>query len=156
MLHLPFNIEMQSAMPKIADVMTHDHKRCDEIFAQAEEAVTQDDWEKAATLFKEFEDAVEHHFIMEETILFPAYNAKTNLNSVTDALMQDHMQLRIITFEAGESIKAKDQEQFLGQSETLLMMMQQHNKKEERKLYTMADSAFRTEADEMLSKMGMI
>jgi len=147
-------------MPKIADVMTNDHKRCDEIFAQAEEAVanavSDEDWEKAGALYKEFEDEVEHHFIMEETVLFPAYTVKTNLSSVTDALMQDHMQLRIIIFEAGESIKVKDQEQFLGQSETLLMMLQQHNKKEERKLYTMADSAFRVEADELLTKMGMV
>ncbi|MFC1603250.1 hemerythrin domain-containing protein [Pseudomonadota bacterium] len=142
-------------MPKIKDVMTHDHKRCDEIFAQAEEAVTQEDWEKAATLFKEFEDAVEHHFIMEETVLFPAYSQKTNLHSVTEALMNEHMQLRIIIFEAGENIKNKEQEQFLGQSETLLMMLQQHNRKEETKLYGMADSAFRTEADELLTKMGM-
>jgi len=142
-------------MPKIADVMTHDHKRCDEIFAQAEEAVANEEWEKAATVYKEFEDEVEHHFIMEETVLFPAYTAKTNLSSVTEALMQDHMQLRIIIFEAGESIKEKNQEQFLGQSETLLMMLQQHNKKEERKMYSMADSAFRGEADELLNKMGM-
>jgi len=142
-------------MPKITDVMTHDHKRCDEIFAQAEEAVTQEDWEKAATLFKEFEDAVEHHFIMEETVLFPAYSAKTNLNSVTDALMNEHMQLRILIFEAGENIKNKEQEAFLGQAETLITMLQQHNRKEETKLYTMADSAFRGDTDEMLSKMGM-
>jgi len=143
-------------MPKITDVMTHDHKRCDEIFAQAEEAVTQEDWDKAATLFKEFEDAVEHHFIMEETVLFPAYTQKTNLSSVTDALMNEHMQLRIIIFEAGENIKNKEQEQFLGQAETLITMLQQHNRKEETKLYTMADSAFRGDVDEMLTKMGMI
>ncbi|MCF6354918.1 MAG: hemerythrin domain-containing protein [Candidatus Polarisedimenticolaceae bacterium] len=143
-------------MPKLTDAMTSDHKRCDEIFVQAEEAVSEGDWERAAALFKEFEEAIEQHFLMEETVLFPAYSAKTNLSSVTDALMNEHMQMRIMIFEAGESIKTKDQEQFLGQAETLLTILQQHNRKEESKMYTMADSSLRGDVDELLSKMGMV
>ena len=142
-------------MPKITDAMKEDHHRCDEVFVQAEEAVSKGDWEKAEALFKEFEEAVEQHFLMEETVLFPAYSMKTNLSSVTDALMNEHMQMRIMIFEMGENIKAKEQEQYLGQSETLLTVMQQHNRKEERKMYTMADSSLRNEADELLAKMGM-
>jgi len=142
-------------MPKLTDAMTSNHKQCDEMFAQAEEAVSNGDWEKAAPLFKEFEDAVEQHFLMEETVLFPAYTAKTSLSSVTDALMNEHMQMRMMIFEAGESLKSKDQEQFLGQSETLLTIMQQHNRKEESKLYTMADSSLRGDIDDLLVKMGM-
>ncbi len=142
-------------MPKLTDAMTSDHKRCDEIFVQAEEAVSKGDWESAATQFKAFEEAIEQHFLMEETVLFPTYSAKTNLNSVTDALMNEHMQMRIMIFEAGESIKNQDQEQFLGQAETLLTILQQHNRKEESKMYTMADSSLRGEIDGLLTKMGM-
>ncbi len=142
-------------MPKLTDAMTNNHKQCDEMFVQAEEAVSKGDWAKASALFKEFEEAVEQHFLMEETVLFPAYTAKTNLSSVTDALMNEHMQMRTMIFEAGESIKTKDQEQFLGQAETLLTIMQQHNRKEESKMYTMADSSLRGEVDELLAKMGM-
>ncbi len=142
-------------MPKITDAMKSDHRRCDDMFAQAEEAASKGDWEKAGTMFKEFEDAVEHHFIMEETVLFPAYTMKTNLSSVTEALVNEHMQMRIIIFEMGEAIKERNQEQFLGQAETLITVMQQHNRKEESKLYTMADSSMRAEADELLAKMGM-
>ncbi len=142
-------------MPKLTDAMTRDHKRCDEIFVQAEEAVSKGDWESAATQFKAFEEAIEQHFLMEETVLFPTYSAKTNLNSVTDALMNEHMQMRIMIFEAGESIKNQDQEQFLGQAETLLTILQQHNRKEESKMYTMADSSLRGEIDGLLTKMGM-
>lgn len=143
-------------MPKITDAMRGDHRRCDEVFAQAEEAVSNGDWEKAEALYKEFEEAVEQHFLMEETVLFPAYTTKTNLSSVTEALMNEHMQMRIMIFEMGESIKAKDQDQFLGQSETLITVMQQHNRKEESKMYSMADSSLRAEADELLAKMGLI
>ncbi len=142
-------------MPKLTDAMTSDHKRCDEMFVQAEEAVSKGDWEKATVLFKEFEDSVEQHFLMEETVLFPAYTAKTNLSSVTDALMNEHMQMRIMLFEAGENIKNREQEQFLGQAETLLTIMQQHNRKEESKMYTMTDSSLRGDVDELLTKMGM-
>ena len=142
-------------MPKITDAMRAEHKRCDNIFVQAEEAVSKGDWEKGSTLFKEFEEATEQHFLMEETVLFPAYTMKTNLSSVSDALMNDHMQMRIVIFEMGEAIKEKNQEQFMGQADTLLTMMQQHNRKEESKMYSMADSSLRADADELLAKMGM-
>ena len=142
-------------MPKLTDALTTEHRRCDAIFVEAEEAVSKGDWDKASVLFKEFDEAIEQHFLMEETILFPAYSAKTNLRSVTDALMQEHMQMRIMIYEAGEDIKAKNQEQFLGKAETLLILMQQHNRKEERKMYTMADSSLRGDIDDLLDRMGM-
>lgn len=143
-------------MPKITDTMTADHKRCDEMFALAEEAVSKGDWEKGEALFKEFEETTEQHFLNEETILFPAYSMKTNLNSVTEALMNEHMQMRMMIFEMGEAIKEKNQDQFMGTADTVLTMMQQHNRKEESKLYSMADSAFRGEVDELLAKMELV
>lgn len=143
-------------MPKLTEALTAEHRRCDDILISAEEAVSNDDWEKGATLFKEFEDAVEQHFLMEETVLFPAYTQKTSLSSVTEALMKEHMQMRIMIFEMGENLKTKEKDQYLGQGDTLLTMMQQHNRKEETKMYTMADSAFRGDVDELLEKMGML
>ena len=143
-------------MPKITDAMIAEHSRCDEMFLKAEEAVANGDWEQAATLASAFEKDIEQHFLMEETILFPAYAMKTNMSSVTQAMMMEHMQMRQLIFEIEESIKAKNQEHTLGVAETLLTMMKQHNRKEERKLYIMADSSLRAEADELLSQMGMV
>jgi hemerythrin-like domain-containing protein len=142
-------------MPKITDAMTAVHKQCDEMFALAEEAVSKGDWEKGATLFKEFEEATEQHFLNEETVLFPAYTMKTNLSSVTEALMNEHMQMRIMIFEMAEALKGQDQDQFLGQADTLITMMQQHNRKEESKMYSMADSSLRGDVDDLLAKMKM-
>ncbi|MCF6281910.1 MAG: hemerythrin domain-containing protein [Candidatus Polarisedimenticolaceae bacterium] len=142
-------------MPKITDAMIAEHKRCDEMFIKAEEAIANGDWEQAATLTSAFEQDIEKHFLMEETILFPAYAMKTEMSSVTQAMMMEHMQMRQLIFEIEESIKEKNQEHALGVAETLLTMMKQHNRKEERKMYVMADSALRTEADELLSQMGM-
>ena len=142
-------------MPKITDTLTGEHKRCDQIFVQAEEAIANGDWDKGSALFKEFEQDMEQHFLMEETILFPAYAAKTNLTGITQAMMMEHMQMRQLIFEIEENIKAKNQEQCLGVSETLLTILQQHNRKEERKLYVMADQSLRADADDILAKMGM-
>ncbi|HEC17088.1 MAG TPA: hemerythrin domain-containing protein [Sedimenticola sp.] len=142
-------------MPKITDAMSAEHQRCDKIFVQAEEAVSNGDLEKGAALLKEFEEAIEQHFLMEETILFPAYVMKTNLSSVTQAMMMEHMQMRQLIFEMEENLKAKEPEAFLGQADTLLTIMQQHNRKEEKKMYIMADQSLRADADDLLAKMGM-
>ncbi len=142
-------------MPKITDAMIAEHKRCDEMYIKAEEAIASGDWEQAAILASAFEKDIEQHFLMEETILFPAYVMKTNMSSVTQAMMMEHMQMRQLIFEIEESIKEKKQEHALGVGETLLTMMKQHNRKEERKMYVMADSALKADADELLSQMGM-
>lgn len=135
--------------------MIAEHARCDEMFIKAEEAIANADWEQAAALTSAFEKNMEQHFLMEETILFPAYAMKTNLSSITQAMMMEHMQMRQLIFEVEENIKAKNQEHCLGVAETLFTMMKQHNRKEERKMYIMADSSLRAEADSLLSQMGM-
>ncbi|MBL3590797.1 MAG: hypothetical protein JMN24_13505, partial [gamma proteobacterium endosymbiont of Lamellibrachia anaximandri] len=49
-------------MSTISATMTHDHRRCDEIFAAAENETAKGNWEVAATQFEAFHSAMEHHF----------------------------------------------------------------------------------------------
>ena len=41
-------------MSSIAEIMTHDHRRCDDIYAKAEEAIAAGDFELASLLWREF------------------------------------------------------------------------------------------------------
>jgi hemerythrin-like domain-containing protein len=143
-------------MPRITDVMSADHHRCDEIFAKAEEAISKGDWDQGGAAFQEFVDAMERHFTMEEGVLFPTFEQRTGMTSgPTQVMRMEHMQMRQLFSEMDESVGQKNQDKYLGLSETLLMVMQQHNAKEEQILYTMADQTLRDEATAVLKQMGM-
>jgi len=144
-------------MPTITDTMSTDHHRCDEIFAKAEGAISNGDWDQGAAAFQEFVDAMERHFTMEEGVLFPTFEQRTGMTTgPTQVMRMEHMQMRQLFSDMDDSVKEKDQDKYLGLSETLLMVMAQHNTKEEQILYTMADQTLRGDADEVLKQMGAI
>ncbi len=128
-------------MSQISQYMTRDHRACDERFATAEEAVSCGEWEQAATLFDAFEQAMEHHLGMEEQTLFPEFEQATgNSAGPTQVMRMEHEQMRDLMRQMAAALQARDDDTYLGLSETLLIMMQQHNVKEEQILYPMTDS----------------
>ena len=51
-------------MSMIVEYLGTDHRACDDLFASAENAVAQNDWDSARSLFERFESAMAHHFAM--------------------------------------------------------------------------------------------
>lgn len=60
-------------MQTILEFLGSDHRACDDLFASAENAVAQKDWDSARGLFARFQAAMAHHFAMEEEVLFPVF-----------------------------------------------------------------------------------
>ena len=144
-------------MTDIKTTMSADHRSCDEIFARAEELIADGNWAEGAARFKQFHDAMEHHFSMEETVLFPAFEARTGMTmGPTEVMRGEHVQMRALFAEMAESVEQKRVEQYLGLSETLLMVMQQHNSKEEQMLYPMTEEALGQGAAEVLERMAAV
>jgi len=124
----------------IEQTMTGDHARCDELFASAEDAVSDGDWEQGSVRFAAFNDAVERHFRMEEEILFPGFESATGTSAgPTEIMRSEHAQMRNLLYSMSVALELQDQDEYLGCSETLLIIMQQHNAKEEQVLYPTAD-----------------
>lgn len=141
-------------METISSYMTSDHHRCDELFAQAEAAVSDKDWAVIAADLRVFLDSMQHHFKMEEEVLFPAFEQRTGMSmGPTQVMRMEHVQMRELFDAMTDAVKQQDRDEFLGQAETLLVMMQQHNMKEEQMLYHMADQALADETEEVLQKM---
>jgi len=127
-------------MSTISAYLTSDHHRCDELFAQAEEAVAKGDWAKAEAGFDQFLASMRHHFGMEEEIAFPAFEQATGVsNGPTWMMRMEHNQMREVFDRMTSAIAAHNAGNYLGLSETLLIVMQQHNMKEEQMLYPMSD-----------------
>ncbi len=143
-------------MSSIKEFMTQDHRDCDEIFAQMEEAVANNQ-DEALKKFEEFSDALTNHFKMEEMVLFPEFEQKTGMTQgPTRVMVMEHEQMRELLSKMSKAIESKDNDSFFGLSETLMILMQQHNMKEEQMLYTMAQQHLSADAEHIISRMRII
>ncbi|HEX7972212.1 MAG TPA: hemerythrin domain-containing protein [Thiobacillus sp.] len=144
-------------MSTILDFLGNDHRACDDLFASAETAAAQKNWDSARSLFERFRAAMAHHLAMEEDVLFPAFEARTgNRMGPTQVMRMEHAQMRGLLQDMASTVAASNQSRYLGLSETLNMLMQQHNLKEENMLYPMSDQVLGDEADTVIHAMGAI
>ena len=127
-------------MTTIRSFMTDDHRRCDDYFAEAEQAIAKKNLEAARAAFGHFRNAVLAHFDSEEKTLFPTFESKTGMSmGPTQVMRMEHEQMRAMMNAAAAALAGGDREGFLGQVDSLLITMQQHNMKEENVLYPMCD-----------------
>ena len=127
-------------MPSISEYMTKDHRDCDDVFAGAEAEVDREDWDNARELVRKFLDTMERHFLMEEQVLFPAFEQQTGIvHGPTTIMREEHQQIRQLLMQLQAALDERQREEYLDTAETLLIMMQQHNMKEEGMLYPMCD-----------------
>ncbi|HSJ80433.1 MAG TPA: hemerythrin domain-containing protein [Thiobacillus sp.] len=141
-------------MRTIVDFLGTDHRACDDLFASAEDAVAQKDWDSARRRFERFQTAMAHHLALEEDVLFPAFEARTGMRSgPTEVMRTEHAQMRGLLQEMAISLPNADHDRYLGLSETLNMLMQQHNLKEENMLYPMSDQVLGGERDDVIHSM---
>ncbi|NQY20732.1 MAG: hemerythrin domain-containing protein [Campylobacteraceae bacterium] len=141
-------------MDTISTYLTKDHRDCDEVFASLENAVADNNWDLTNTLFTDFLKDLNHHFSMEETIMFPAFEEKTGMSGGPTAMMRmEHEQMRSVLGQMKEDVDAKNADHFFGLSESLMMLMQQHNMKEEQMLYAMADAHLGADVEGIVSNM---
>lgn len=141
-------------MINIRTLMTEDHRHCDDLFADAEQALAQNHPEAALAAFEHFHTAILAHFDTEEKTLFPSFEAKTGMTmGPTQVMRMEHIQMRAMLNNAADALKAGNIDDYLGQAETLLIMMQQHNMKEENMLYPMCDQYLSAELPELIPRL---
>lgn len=141
-------------MTTISDFLASDHKRCDDLFATAEAAVSNGDWDGATAGFRRFREALLHHFAMEEEVMFPAFEARTGMSQGPTAVMRsEHRQMTDLLDQMSTAMAERDSSACLGDADTLLIIMQQHNVKEEQMLYRMADQALAGDLEEVVARM---
>ena len=141
-------------MTTIRTFMTDDHRHCDDLFAEAEQAIGAGNAQAAIAAFGHFRLATLAHFDSEEKTLFPTFEAKTGMTmGPTQVMRMEHAQMRTLLDEARDALAAGNQDDYLGLAETLLIMMQQHNMKEENVLYPMCDQHLTGETPELLARL---
>ena len=141
-------------MTTIRSFMTEDHRRCDDLFAEAEQAVGKGNLALADVTFGHFRSAMLAHFDSEEKTLFPTFEAKTGMRmGPTQVMRMEHEQLRSLMDDALAALKTANADDYLGLADTLVIMMQQHNMKEENMLYPMCDQHLSAEVPAVLERL---
>ncbi|MEW5789776.1 MAG: hemerythrin domain-containing protein [Pseudomonadota bacterium] len=144
-------------MSSLSEFLTDDHHACDDLFAAAENAAAVKDWAQARERFGLFAAAMARHFAREETVLFPAFEARTgNSGGPTFVMRSEHVQMNGLLADMAARLERSDGPGFLGQAETLLMLMRQHNLKEENILYPMSDQALADQQPDLLERMEVL
>lgn len=141
-------------MTTIRSFMTNDHRHCDDLFAEAEQAMAKNNLDAARAAFGHFRSAILAHFDCEEKTLFPTFEAKTGMSmGPTQVMRLEHAQMRTLLDDAAEALDAGNADDYLGQADTLLIMIQQHNMKEESILYPMCDQHLVAELQQLLAHL---
>ena len=118
-------------MTSIPEYMTAKHRECDDVFTEAETAVSQGNWSVALEKWQSFVQELIKHFDQEEGTLFPKFEQATGMTSgPTQVMRMEHQQMRALVQDLDNALAAQEKDEYLGLSETLMVMMQQHNMKE--------------------------
>jgi len=140
-------------MTSLSHFLSNEHTHCDDLFAEAENAVADKNWPLAKSGFQDFFDGMRRHFSHEEDVLFPAFEAHTGMSGgPTQVMREEHRQMNDVFAAMRDALARQDDNRYLGLSETLLMLMRQHNLKEENILYPMADQALAGQEDALLEQ----
>jgi len=135
-------------MKTIDEVMTAGHRTCDRHYAEAEAAVADEDWPRAEDAWSHFSRLLDKHVtVLEEELLFPAFEEVNGPDGPTQMMRMEHTQMRTLVEQLRTVLSARDRQEFLGLAETLMLLIQQHNMKEEQILYPMMDQSITNAAD---------
>ena len=143
-------------MTTIAEFMTAKHGACDDEFAVAEENALDGNWSKAETAFNAFHNGMAQHFKIEEDVLFPALASAGGPSGPVQVMLMEHTQIRGLLDEMAAAVTEKNEQEYSGLSETLLIVMQQHNHKEENILYPIMDQILSKEREALFIRMQAI
>ncbi|MES0489811.1 MAG: hemerythrin domain-containing protein [Leptospirales bacterium] len=141
-------------MENIAQLMSEEHKRCDDLFTEVESDVVDKNWEEGSSKYKRFMTSMVAHLASEEEILFPEFEKKTgSSHGPTSVMKMEHEQMRELMTQIQTAFAEKTYDKLAGILETLMMLLQQHNMKEEHMLYPMADEVLGENGPEIAERL---
>lgn len=137
-------------MNSIADFMSKDHDRLEDIFKGFQKTKSSD-VNKAKELFYSFKSGLERHIVWEEEILFPIFEERTGMSAggPTMVMRTEHQQIKEFLTHINGQLANSDS----GEAE-LIQVLTSHNDKEESILYPWIDNSLgENEREEILRRM---
>jgi iron-sulfur cluster repair protein YtfE (RIC family) len=144
-----------STTPPLKAFFQGDHRRCDTLWVQVEDAVDAGDAAGTEKAWSAFEHALRQHLAMEEEVLFPAFETASGMTGggPTFVMRHEHQQMRGVLDQMAEAVRANDPDDLLAQGDTLHLLIQQHNAKEEGMLYPTAERFLQPEWPALFARL---
>ncbi len=141
-------------METIGTFLEIDHRHCDALFVHAHNAARAGDWFTCEQAYPVFRSALERHLLIEEKILFPAFEAAVaHAKDYTATMRSDHLRIRGVTQRLAESLRERDRIAFLDHADTLGVVLYLHSEKEEGVLYPMMERVLAPRRDALIEAM---
>ena len=138
-----FRVEIRkrdARVPRSVDeYLTWDHCRLDALLDETIDLFEQSSLEEARKRYGEFACGLDRHISMEETILFPVFEARVPEASPIRVMRFEHEQIREAMRAIAASLGRGDERAFHAGIETLVSVLGEHNAKEEQVLYPLID-----------------
>lgn len=128
-------------MDTLGSYLTDDHLRCDALLRRTQQCVGAACWPDARLAMQAFRQALERHFLIEEQIVFPAFEFALGrrVMSPTATMRAEHLRIRAVVQRLAEAVEAVNTHDFIKHAEALLLTMHCHSEKEEGVLFPMIE-----------------
>lgn len=141
-------------MKTLGTFLVSDHARCDRLLQQAIASVACGDWTQAQWHAEDFAAGVEHHLLLEERVVFPAFERQFRYAVLpTVGLRSEHLRIRAVVQRLHNAVTERDRQAFVNHADALLLLMHQHSEKEEGILYPMIERALGASAQQLVTAM---
>lgn len=144
-------------MDPISSFLTNDHRRADGCFAAAREAIASRRWDEARQHLEEFGRALGEHVQIEEEILFPAFEARSEgVGGPTQTMRMEHREMRRLLETLAAAIEGRDSRRARELTQTLLDLLQAHDRREQHALCPLAAEIPAAEQELLLRRIAAL
>lgn len=141
-------------METLSGYLAGDHHHCDALMRRAAACIQHGQWPDARRAVLDFQGALERHLLIEERVLFPAFEqAFGDEQCPTRALRVEHLRIRGMAQRLVNAVQETDRHAFATHAEVLLLTMHQHGEKEEGVLYPMIERVLGARCKDVVAAM---
>ncbi len=135
--------------------LTAAHRACDDLWAELEGALDDEDEDRIRALWPRFDAAMRDHLAMEEEVLFPALEAAMNMRGFgpVQVMKMEHGHMRALLDRMAQAALGSEWGAMRDEGDTLLMLIGQHNAKEEGVLYPLLHEQLADRWDELAGRL---
>ncbi|WP_426105155.1 hemerythrin domain-containing protein [Massilia sp. TSP1-1-2] len=138
-------------MDTLGNYLTHDHARCDALLRRTQQSVGAACWPDAQENMAVFQHGLERHLLIEEQILYPAFElALGRAVALTATMRTEHLRIRAVAQRLADAVAAFSASAFVKHAEALLLTLHQHSEKEEGVLYPMMERVLARRGPDLL------
>jgi len=140
----------------IGTYLVNDHARCGALFSEVQQALEDGHWKQTAQAFACYDDALERHLLIEERIVFPAFEkAVHSLATPSMAMRTEHLGIRAIVQRLANAIAERSAAAASAHAAALDQLMRRHQASEAGLLYPMIERVLALRQDSLLAAMRM-